>query len=283
LIDKTDGKLVADINHPLASYPIKFAARYVEELAPIEEHGGACNDIAELVTQSGPGMQAPSLHGKETDFFSVYPFKRNNECDDELFYKEPRLIYHLDTAALKQVSAIYARLLQPGSKILDLMSSHVSHIPQSLDSYQAIGLGMNEKELSSNPQLSSYKVQNLNRVPILPFENNQFDAVICTASIEYLMRPIEVVKEVARVTRNGGLFITTFSDRWFPGKEIQPWSEMHPFERMGLVSEYYRKSGWFDHLNTESIRGLPRPLDDPHINQRNSSDPVFAIWGQVVK
>ena len=31
----------------------------------------------------------------------------------------------------------------------------------------------------------------------------------------------------------------TFSDRWFPTKAIELWSELHPFERMGLVLDYF--------------------------------------------
>lgn len=282
LIDKNDGKMVGDKNHPLSTFPIKFQARYVEKMLPIEEHGGVCNDIAELVTQSGPGMQAP-LADKETDFFSVYPFARNNELDDELFYREPRLIKHLDTTAIEQVKNVYSRLLHPGDHILDLMSSFVSHIPESLASFHASGLGMNTEELQANPQLKDHVVQNLNTSPTLPYKDNQFDAVICTASVEYLIQPIEIFKEVARVSKNEGVVVITFSDRWFPGKEIKPWSEMHPFERMGLVLDFFRKSGCYDHLQTKSVRGLPRPLDDPHIQQTRTSDPIFAVSGKVKK
>jgi SAM-dependent methyltransferase len=105
--------------------------------------------------------------------------------------------------------------------------------------------------------------------------------VICTASIEYLVRPIQVITEVARVTKPGGVFISTFSDRWFPGKEILPWPDMHPFERLGLVLDYYLKTDAFENLHTESIRGLPRPPDDIHIKETVISDPVFAVWGNV--
>jgi hypothetical protein len=45
------------------------------------------------------------------------------------------------------------------------------------------------------------------------------------------------------VTRRGGKVVTVFSHRWFSGKEVQPWLERHPFERLGLVLGGYRKSG----------------------------------------
>lgn len=80
--------------------------------------------------------------------------------------------------------------------------------------------------------------------------------VICSVSVEYLVRPLEVFAEVGRVLKPGGRFIITFSDRWFPSKVIQLWTELHPFERMALVLEYFRRSGQFSDLATESRRGL---------------------------
>ncbi len=282
LIDQTEGKIIADINHPLSIYPLKVKAHNINLLSPINKPETMPKDIMELITQNGPGMQAPCLE-KETDFFSVYPFRRDHELDDELFYETPRLVNHLDSTAIEQVKKIYARLLKPGDRILDLMSSFVSHIPEDLTNFSATGLGMNNEELKMNPQLSDSTVHNLNRQPELPFKDDQFDAVICTASVEYLTHPIEIFQEIARVTRNDGLFITTFSDRWFPGKEIRPWSELHPFERMGLVLDFFRKSKRFNDLQTESVRGLPRPADDPYFKQIKTSDPIFAVWGKVAK
>jgi SAM-dependent methyltransferase len=246
----------------------------------LKSQSGVCKDIAELVTKDGPGMQAPYPEVK-TDFYRTYPFKRSNEADDRQFYQTPRLVHHLDQNAMAQVMGVYDRLLATGSRILDLMSSWVSHLPERLADCETIGLGLNAQELKTNPQLSRHVVHDLNQEPRLPFEDDTFDAVICTASIEYLIQPLEVMAEVVRVTRPGGLFVTTFSDRWFPGKEILPWSEMHPFERLGLVMNYYVKTGAFDDLHTLSIRGLPRPLDDKYISETAISDPIFGVWGRV--
>jgi len=191
------------------------------------------------------------------------------------------MVQHLDDAALEQVTSMYSKLVSPGSKVLDLMSSCTSHLPHSHHSCELTGLGLNQEELLANRQLDKEVVHDLNRDTTLPFVNNSFDAVICTASIEYLTRPLEVLNEIARVTRPGGVFITTFSDRWFPGKEIEPWADLHPFERLGLVLDYYVKGKKFENLHTESILGLPRPLTDRHIAKTHLSDPVFAVWGSV--
>jgi len=275
-----NGLMIADANHPLAKFPLFLEAKYIKTRPVIDEHGGLSNIIDQIVTANGPGMQIPA-NGLATDFYSIYPFSRNNEEIDSIFYKTPRFINHIDAAAQNHVQNIYSRLLSSGSKILDLMSSWVSHIPSNIQDYKAVGLGMNEEELKANRQLSDYVVHNLNLYPSLPFGNNEFDAVICTMSIEYLTQPLEIIKEVARVTKNGGLFITTFSDRWFQGKEIQPWSEMQPFERLGLVLDYYRKAASFTNLHTETVRGYSRPIDDKHIHERITSDPIFAVWGSI--
>jgi hypothetical protein len=53
---------------------------------------------------------------------------------------------------------------------------------------------------------------------------------------------------------------------------------MHPFERQGLVLDYFLQAGRFTGLHTESIRGFE---DDPHYRETAMSDPVFAVWGRV--
>jgi ubiquinone/menaquinone biosynthesis C-methylase UbiE len=279
MIDVEENSMLGDANHPLARFPLSISATCLEKLGAIEEHGGVCYDIAEELTLRGPGMQAP--HDEtDTDFFSLYPFARDNEDDDAEFYREPRLLPHLDSLARQQVQAIYNRLLQPEQKVLDLMASHLSHLPTELNLH-VTGLGMNSEELASNAQLSDFKVHDLNRQARLDFDDDRFDAAVCTSSIEYLNDPLAVLREVARVVKPGGRFVCTFSDRWFPGKQIQPWGEMHAFERLGLVLDLYRKEGLFEQLHTESIRGYPRPEDDRHMAVTANADPVFAVWGQV--
>ena len=277
---KTEGKLTGDPNHPLARYPLTLEARYVEALPSIEEHGGSCNDIAEMITQKGPGFQVP-YPGTANDFYSTYPFTRMDDHTDSIFYTSPRMVNHLDKTAIGEVGKIYGRLLQPGMTVLDLMSSWVSHIPAGLSNLHVTGLGMNQAELDANPCLQERVVQDLNENPQLPFTDSSFNAVICTVSVEYLTQPLEVMQELARITRSGGMVIMTFSDRWFPSKAIDLWHEMHPFERQGLVLDYFLKTGKFTGFTTESIRGLPRPEDDLHIRETIVSDPVFAVWGTV--
>lgn len=272
-----DGRhLTVDLNHPLARFPLTLTATIVEDLPPRAQRGGACNDIAEMVTEKGPGLQAshPDLR---TDFLREYPFKRLDDNPDTVFYQMPRLVEHVDAVATREIGRIYGRLLQPGSQVLDLMGSWTSHLPADLP-LTVSGLGLNDEELAKNPRLADYKLHDLNRQSRLPYDNATFDAVICANSVEYLTHPLEVFRDVARVLRPGGLFINCFSERWFPPKVISIWTEMHPFERMGLVLEVLRQTQAYGDLQTESVRGYLRPDDDKYRGMTPLADPVYAVW-----
>ena len=75
---------------------------------------------------------------------------------------------HIDDAACGALAAHYAACLQDGTRVLDLMSSWVPHLPLNLALGTAIGHGMNGEELSANPRLDDCFIQNLNKDPELP-------------------------------------------------------------------------------------------------------------------
>ncbi len=267
-----------DLNHPLARFGGRFTTRVIETLEAREEHGGRCNDILHDMASNGPGLQA-ALADADTDFFTDSPFTRDDEFDDSAFYLQPRLVNHIDTTAIAHITALYRRFLRPGMQVLDLMSSWTSHLPSEMLELEVTGLGMNAVELERNERLSKRIVHDLNRDAALPLAAHSFDIALCTVSVEYLVHPVEVFSEVARVLRPGAPFVVTFSERWFPPKVIRLWTELHAFERMGLVIDYFRKTGRFGDLHTESVRGYPRPADDKYARSLRDSDPVYAVWG----
>ncbi len=278
-VGRIDGERIAvDLNHPLADRPLSVTARILKAWQAGAQRGGTCQDVADLVTGKGPGMQA-RWRGLPTDFFSGEPFARTAVEEDAGFYRTPRLVDHLDRTATRQVEKLYARLLPAGGRVLDLMSAWKSHLdlahPGEVD-----GLGMNAEELAANPVLSRRVVHDLNLRPTLPYPDGEFDAVICTVSVEYLTRPIEVFQEVRRVLKPGGRFVVVFSNRYFPPKVIRVWAEAHPFERAGMVLEYFLLAGGFANLATFSLSGLIRPEDDKYADQTPWSDPVHAVWGE---
>jgi len=278
LVHVNNGNMMVDFNHPLAGKDLILTGIVGKVENKATERGGSSVDWMEVLT-TGPGMQA-RWQGQQTDFFSADAFIREDETSDTRFYSEPRLVQHIDDTAIEMVRNTYGRFLRNDMDVLDLMSSWQSHLPERLRFNRLAGLGLNERELKKNSHLSEHVVQDLNISPGLPFESDSFDVVVCTVSVEYLINPLAVFAEVARVLRNDGHFIVTFSNRWFPTKAIKIWKELHEFERMGLVLEYFSRSGGFKNLQTYSFRGLPRPHDDKYFPDLWYADPVYAIWGQ---
>jgi SAM-dependent methyltransferase/FKBP-type peptidyl-prolyl cis-trans isomerase 2 len=274
----SNGHIMVDFNHPLAGKDLDLSVVIGKVGLKGAERGGTSIDWMETLT-SGPGMQA-RWQVQQTDYFSDSGFGRADDQPDAKFYQKPRLVHHIDETAREMVRNTYGRFLTEGMNVLDLMSSWQSHIPTKLRLARLVGLGLNEDELKRNSQLSEFVVHDLNADAALPFESNTFDAVVNTASVEYLIDPLAVFREVFRILRSDGYFIVTFSNRWFPTKAIKLWQELHEFERMGLVLEYFLSAGGFKDLQTYSIRGLPRPHDDKYFPELLFSDPVYAVWGR---
>ena len=194
------------------------------------------------------------------------------------FYQNPRLVPHLDKRAQAELEGLYGRLLTKGKRILDLMCSWQSHLPKSLETSKVVGLGMNSDELYLNPKLDQSIVHDLNKDPRLPFDDQSFDTVICSLSIEYLIHPIKVLQEVKRVLVPGGQLLISFSNRWFPSKVIKIWTEIQDFERIGLVLQWLRETRGFHSLKTFSLRELPRPEDDRYRKLSPFSDPIYFVF-----
>ena len=124
-------------------------------------------------------------------------FAKADPSPDSAFYAEPRFVTHIDDGAVAAVTALYRELFPPGGVVLDLMSSWVSHLPGDVEYAEVVGHGMNAEELAANPRLSRWFVQDLNRDPALPLGDASVDAAAICVSIQYLQRPVEVLREVA--------------------------------------------------------------------------------------
>ena len=191
-------------------------------------------------------------------------FNRDDPTDDADFYASPRLVTHIDDAAIAAVGDLYEELGLNGD-VLDLMSSWVSHFratPQRLTV-----LGMNAEELAANEQAAARVIHDLNADPCLPFDDATFDAAVCCVSVDYLIRPVDVFTEVARVLRPAGFFVCTFSNRCFPTKAIHGWLYSTNEQHCAVVASYFRKSGAWN----EPIAQQRTPAD-------HRGDPLYAVW-----
>lgn len=156
----------------------------------------------------------------------------------------------------------------PSARILDLCSSWVSHIPFQTPSKnrQVVGLGMNASELSENPILTAWVVHDLNQTPDFheALENTskgkaapssssssssapstsvsdrtKFDAVICNVSIDYLTRPLEVMKSIWDHLEEGGYAYMAISNRCFPNKvSVKPITTPHLLDEIVVLKQY---------------------------------------------
>jgi len=171
-------------------------------------------------------------------------FARQDEGDDLDFYAPPRLVTHIDDAAVAALTARYRDLLPAGGRVLDLMSSWVSHLPADRAYAEVVGHGMNARELAANPRLDRWFVQDLNREPHLPLDDRAFDAALCCVGIQYLQRPIEVLAEVRRTLRPDALFVASFSNRCFPSKAVAIWRALDAAGHVALIELYLARAGF---------------------------------------
>jgi SAM-dependent methyltransferase len=207
-----------------------------------------------------------------TNAFRDFPpgfFDRTDPGSDAAFYEPVRLVTHIDAGAIEAVSELYDALGIDGD-VLDLMSSWVSHFRRA--PRRLTVLGMNRAELEANEQAHERVVHDLNTDPRLPFPDDSFGAAVCCVSVDYLVRPVEVFAEVARVLRPDAPFVCTFSNRCFPTKAIQGWLMTPDSVHGEIVSEYFRRAG-----------GWTEPVVDLRTPARNFGDPLWAVWARVVR
>lgn len=206
-------------------------------------------------------------------------WERVDESADSRFYGQPRLVVHVDDHFIATLGKFFGEKLPPDAVILDLMSSYKSHLPADYNPGFVVGHGMNEIELQANDQLNQYFVQDLNRDPRLPFEDNHFDAVLNTVSVQYLRQPVEVFKEVGRVLKPGGLYIVSFSNRMFPTKAVALWRSVSEPERVELVRQYFADSGAFEPAQVFTDIDTRHHSGGIFASFYAAKDPVYIVWG----
>jgi SAM-dependent methyltransferase len=147
------------------------------------------------------------------------------------------------------------------------MSSWVSHLPPDVAYAEVVGHGMNPEELAANPRLARWFVQDLNSDPALPLPNGGFDGACLCVSVQYLQRPVEVFRDVARVLRPGAPFVVSFSNRCFPTKAVAIWQSLAGPDQQRLVGAYMDAAGF---------TGL-----DGYAHTPAGSDPLWCVIGRV--
>jgi SAM-dependent methyltransferase len=213
-----------------------------------------------------PTQRARLVAGVGDDDFPPGFFDRQDAGADDAFYGLPRLVTHIDEGAINAVGELYEELGIDGD-VLDVMSSWVSHFRSAPRNLTA--LGMNAAELAANAMATTTVVHDINADSRLPFADDSFDAAVCCVSVDYLVRPIEVFRDVARVVRPGGLFVCTFSNRCFPTKAIGGWLQSTDEQHGEIVAAYFRKAGSYD-----------EPVIERRTPAGHRGDPLFGVWSR---
>jgi SAM-dependent methyltransferase len=200
----------------------------------------------------------------------LHPNQRTklDPADDTSFYDVPRFVTHVDEGFIQQLTDLYRERLQPNTRILDLMSSWVSHLPDELTFAHVEGHGLNAEELTRNSRLNHFFTQDLNRDLKLPLPDQSFDAVLNTVSVQYLQYPEAIFSEIYRVLKPGGIAIVSFSNRMFYQKAIQIWRDGTEEGRVELVKRYFT-----------SVPGFTSPEVTARVSQIPSFFQMLGVAG----
>ena len=173
---------------------------------------------------------------------------------DNNFYARPNMVTHADDGFINKLKSLYGELLPKDAVILDMMSSHVSHLPErKIESYGRVDVhGMNKDELLANEARKitngAAYIRNLNDDPSFLglADTGAYDAVLCSCGVQYLQEPEAVFAEIGRILKPSGICIVSFTNRFFYQKALSGWMERGMKERARLVMDYFRAAGGFD-------------------------------------
>src|SRR6266403_1444475 len=158
--------------------------------------------------------------------FAPAAFERDDDAPDDRFYALARKVVHIDDGAIAALGRLYAEVLPAGGALLDLMSSWRSH---------------------------------------LPFGDEAFDGAMCAVSIQYVIHPVRLLREVRRVLRPGAPFVVSFSNRCFPTKAVAVWLDTTDQQHVRLVRGYFEAAGGFTDVTDED-------------RSPGRGDPLYAVW-----
>jgi len=277
---KADGSVVLDANPPLAGRTLVFEIELVGFKEPpqlgLEMAGwqGVQIHIPNAISNSPVSKVFDTPSWPEAWPYIAGDFRRQDETDDRGFYDAPRLVTHIDDGAIGAIRSFYevqfAQVPEDELCILDMCSSWVSHYPANLKAKRVSITGMVETELAENKQATDYSVKDLNKDPVLPYSDCEFDFVTNVVSVDYLNKPREIFSEMHRVLKPGGVAIMSFSNRCFPNKAIAMWiANMNDGPgHCQIIGNYFHfnpSGGW---KNISSADISPNP---------GKSDPMWVV------
>jgi SAM-dependent methyltransferase len=156
----------------------------------------------------------------------------------------------------------YLRFLPPSGSLLEIGASAHSYLPPSLSPSRFVGVGVNEEEMAANPALTDRIVQDLNAdfsLPASAVPPDSFDAVLIANTMEFLVKPREVLRETWQALKPGGHLIISFAskNRVNEERQIKIWGNMNDDQRMWIVVRTSSPSSSFFSLLSAPCAPIP--------------------------
>ena len=201
-----------------------------------------------------------------------YQRKKLDETNDEIFYSDPKFVYHLDANFRRYLSDLYDSEIVNNSTVLDLMSSWDSYLPKGKKYKKVIGHGLNKQELKKNKIFDSYWTQNFNLNQQIPLDQESVDYCLMVAAWQYLQYPENLTKEISRILSNQGKFIIAFSNRAFWHKAPNIWTLSTEQERVQYVRKVLISNGFHEPK-------IIKKFNEPSLNFFNflNKDPFYCL------
>jgi SAM-dependent methyltransferase len=212
--------------------------------------GGTENDVG---LQVGPLMwRFPTNWPYPEDFYDV----RNADPPAEYFDAHPEAEAGPFIPAGPNLDALHAHLqrhLPTDARVLDLGAGADTPLPPAYVAKELVGVGASAAAMAQNPKLTGgATVLDLNDPQLkLPFEDNSFDAVVCTSSMEFFTEPRRLFKEVYRVLKPKGMVQVAFTsegayDLGLTERKASYWQNFTDAQKMYVAGSFFQFSagGW---------------------------------------
>ena len=120
--------------------------------------------------------------------------------------------------------------------------------------YEKFTIGVVDKHIGIDHELTPHdksRIDVFGTAYDIPFEDNHFDAVLCTAVLEHLEEPNEAIKESNRILKKGGVAIYSVPFIWHLHEEPR---DFFRYSKYGL--EYLFMKNGFDIVELKSLSGF---------------------------
>jgi hypothetical protein len=107
----------------------------------------------------------------------------------------------------------------------------------------------------------------------LNVKDNSVDMMTMDLSVDYMVHPVELFSSIHKALKpETGIFVCSFSNRFFPLKVIQMWMKANCPERAKIVASYYHYSGF------RKIQVIDLPPAEPKEGDEKG-DPLTVMVG----